>query len=236
MKTHRTHLLFLFLLVPVCAAFGQRSDYDIVKISPAVVHTPDFTLNSGDVKRTGKVGQWLEVEVNFSARPDYTDELQFKYYILFAGKLLEGEVTLVDIPKGRDLYSVMYMSPRAMAKLLDGRPLTGIEIQNVGVQILNKGQLVAEKSFKQTGSAEWWQQMQQTTGMLLNKGETPFAPLFWDRYEPIKPASHEPRPVAARTAEFLIHGRAESNPEPEPRDADDKSCGVQDRRQGRPHP
>jgi hypothetical protein len=187
MKTHRISLLLVLLLGSACAALAQRGDYDIVKISPAVVHTPDYQLNSGDVKRTGKVGQWLEVEVNFSARPEYTDELTFKYYILFAGKLLEGEVTHIDIPKGRDLYSVMYVSPRAMAKLLDGRPLTGIEIENVGVQILNKGQLVAEKSFKPTGSAEWWQQMQQITGLVINKSETPFAPLFWDRYEVIKP-------------------------------------------------
>ncbi len=186
MKTPRISLLVLFLLGSAGAAFAQRSDYDIIKISPAVVHTPEFQLSSGDVKRTGKVGQWLEVEVNFSARPESTDELQFKYYILFAGKLLEGDVTLVDIPKGRDLYSVMYVSPRSMAKLLEGRPLTGLEIENVGIQILNKGQLVAEKSFKQAAAPEWWQQMQQVTGLVLNKSETPFAPLFWDRYEAIK--------------------------------------------------
>jgi hypothetical protein len=27
-------------------------------------------------------------------------------------------------------------------------------------------------------------------GLVLNKDETPFAPLFWDRYEQIKTADH----------------------------------------------
>jgi hypothetical protein len=30
----------------------------------------------------------------------------------------------------------------------------------------------------------------QVAGFLLNKNETPFAPLYWDRYEQIKPAAH----------------------------------------------
>ena len=32
--------------------------------------------------------------------------------------------------------------------------------------------------------------LQQVPGLLLNKNETPFAPLYWDRYEQIKPPGH----------------------------------------------
>src|SRR5205823_12723837 len=99
---------------------------------------------------------------------------------LFAGKCLTGEVTHVNITKGRDLHSVMYVSPKTIAQLLNGKALTAADIQDVGVQILNKGQLVSEKSMR--GQGEWWQKLQQVTGLVVNKNETPFAPLYWDSY------------------------------------------------------
>jgi hypothetical protein len=33
---------------------------------------------------------------------------------------------------------------------------------------------------------QWYANMSQVSGFVLNKNETPFAPLYWDRYEQIK--------------------------------------------------
>ena len=52
------------------------------------------------------------------------------------------------------------------------------------VTITKQGQLVAEGSWK--GKGQWWSTMQQVNGYVLNKNETPFAPLAWDYYEAIK--------------------------------------------------
>ena len=90
-------------------------------------------------------------------------------------------------PSGRDLFSVMYVSPRSISRIMDNKPVTNVAIQNAAVQILKGGQVVAEKSMKGTG--QWWTQGQSLTGLLINKNETPFAPLYWDRYEAIKPAA-----------------------------------------------
>ena len=35
---------------------------------------------------------------------------------------------------------------------------------------------------------QWFSALPALTGFVLNKNETPFAPLFWDHYEQIKPA------------------------------------------------
>ena len=83
---------------------------------------------------------------------------------------------------------MVYVPPRNLQRLFEGKPFTANSIVNVGVQILNKGQLVAEKSSKPS-TGQWWQTMQQITGLVLNKNETPFAPLYWDRYEAIKAAT-----------------------------------------------
>jgi hypothetical protein len=176
----------LILTLSSLSSFG-RPDYDIKKISPAVDLTPAISFNFGPVEHPApRSAQWLEVEVNFESNVDWTDELTVKYYILLADQCLVGEVTHIDIPRGRDLYSVMYVSPRTIARILNNRPLTSLDIQDVGVQLVSKGQVLVTKSYKAQGDQQWWQNLQQVTGKVLNKNETPFAALIWDRYEQIK--------------------------------------------------
>jgi hypothetical protein len=176
----------LLLTLSGLHAFG-RPDYDIRKIAPAVDTSPEYSFTNGPQQHPqGRAQQWLEVEVNFESNVDWTDELTVKYFILLANTCLTGEVTHIDIPKGRDLYSVMYVSPRTIARILNGRPLTGLDIQDVGVQLVMKGQVLVTKSYKAQGDQQWWQSLQQVSGKVLNKNETPFGPLIWDRYEQIK--------------------------------------------------
>ena len=80
----------------------------------------------------------------------------------------------------------MYVSPRTLERFFDGKPPASKEIAviDIGVTITRQGQVVAEKVLK--GQGAWWTQIQQTTGYLLNKNETPFAPLYWDYYEALK--------------------------------------------------
>lgn len=151
------------------------------KVAPAVVKTPEFNLTSGPQKRSTP-GDWLEVEVEFSTTPEMIDELTFKYTILVEKKLLDGEVTHVNIPKAKDRYSVMYVSPRALARLTGGKPLTSGSIENVWVEVSKSGQVLDKTSFKPTAMPN----LQHLTGMVMNKDETPFAPLFYDRYEAIR--------------------------------------------------
>jgi len=163
-----------------------RADYDIKAVSPAVVLTPQIAFQFGPQVPPPRSLQWLQVEVDFSSNIDWTDELTVKYYILLAGKCLTGEVTHIDIPKGRDLFSVMYVSPNTIARILNGHPMSGNDIMDVGVQLVKQGQVLVTKSFKTRGDTQWWQNQQQVTGQVLNKNQTPFAPILWDRYEQIK--------------------------------------------------
>jgi hypothetical protein len=151
------------------------------KVAPAVVKTPEFNLTSGPQKRS-KTADWLEVEVDFSTIPEVIDELTFKYTILVEKKLLDGEVTHVNIPKDKEHYSVMYVSPRALARLTGGKPLSGGSIENVWIEVSKSGQVLDRASFKPGAMPN----LPHLTGMVLNKDETPFAPLFYDRYEAIR--------------------------------------------------
>lgn len=151
------------------------------KVQPEVVKTPEFNVTGGPQKRS-KTGQWLEVEVEFETKPEDIDELTFKYTILVEKRLLDGEVTHVNIPKGRDHFSVVYVSPRSLEKLTGGKALNGGSIENVWVEVSKQGQVLDKASFKPGVPPN----LPHQAGMVLNKDETPFAPLFYDRYEAIK--------------------------------------------------
>jgi hypothetical protein len=180
--------IVLSLIVAAATTFAQSrggADFKLTKITKNLVSTPQFTYTGAQQYPSNQQDRWLEVEVDFTAAPEFTDELTFKYFVLINGKVLTGEVTHVNIAAGRDNRSVMYVSPRSLARFMGNRPVTPNAIQNIAVQILQQGAVKDELSFSR-GAANWFSGGAQVSGFLLNKNETPFAPLFWDRYEQIK--------------------------------------------------
>jgi hypothetical protein len=153
------------------------------KPQPQAIKSPDYQINGGPQKRT-IFGTWLEVEVEYATLPEMIDELTFKFTVLIQNTLLDGEVTYVNIPQGRDHFAVMYIPPRALLRLTGGRPLTSASIENVWVQATKQGQVLDLSSLR--GSAPI-PNLPHIAGLVLNKNDTPFAPLYYDRYEAIKP-------------------------------------------------
>jgi hypothetical protein len=151
------------------------------KIKPEGVNTPEYTITGGSNKRF-KTGKWIEIEVGFDTKPEEIDELTFAFSALIGKELLTGEVTYVNISKGKDHWAVMYISPKALDKLLGGKPVTGAEIENIWVEVNKNGQVLDKTSLKPGNIPN----VAKHPGFLLNKMQTPFAPLYYDRYEDIK--------------------------------------------------
>jgi hypothetical protein len=55
------------------------------------------------------------------------------------------------------------------------------------VQVLQQGAVKDELSLARA-RPQWFAALPAVSDLVLNKNETPFAPLYWDRYEQIKPA------------------------------------------------
>lgn len=178
--------LFLWASTPI---EGQptraAADFQIVKITKNLITAPQITYDGAQQYRSNERDRWLEVEVEFAATPAWTDELTMKYFILLNGKLLTGEVTHVNVPADRELRSVMYVAPRTLARFAGNRPLTLSTVQNVAVQLLQGGAVKSEASLERA-APRWYAATPPINGLVLNKNETPFAPLYWDRYEQIK--------------------------------------------------
>lgn len=183
MKIKFPLLATMAVLLASSAAEAQiaQGSLKIGKVMPAVIRSPDFQISGGPAKRS-KPGEWLEMEVEFETKPELIDELTFKFTALVEKKLLVGEVSCVNILKGREHYAVMYVAPKSLARLTGGKALTASAIENVWVEISHQGMRLESASFRPGPVPN----LPQMSGLLLNKSETPFAPLFYDRYEELK--------------------------------------------------
>jgi hypothetical protein len=189
-----------------------NTEVAISKIESAFVESPKISAGGYTKKSVGggRPAAWLEVEVTFDRatspqQPKFADELTFNYFILLKNEhatedkkpsLLTGSVVHVNVPQEKGLHSVMYVSPRTLAKLFDGKvPVNALQtVVDVGVTITGKDGLLAIATSKGTvkGDKGWWDNASAYTtiaGAVLSKNETPFAPLEWDFYEAIKSKS-----------------------------------------------
>ncbi len=112
--------------------------------------------------------------------------MTFEYAILVdvgptVKQLLTGTVTYINIPKGREHFAVMYIPPRTLEKLAGNKP-PGSNIIGGWVTVSHQGQILDQAGYKLTAKPNF----PQIANSILNKNETPFAPLFYDRYETIK--------------------------------------------------
>ena len=199
---HSVLMASAMLLCSVALLHAQaNTEFAITKVESQIVTTPAISYSGATQKAVpGGAKKWMEVEVTFTWLPrttteKFSDDVTFNYYVLLSNKsvafpqgvLLTGQVTHTSLPaKQNDLKTVMYLSPRSMERFFDGKIPASVAsaIVDIGVTITRQGQVVAEKSLKGTG--QWWPQYQQTAGYLLNKTETPFAPLNSDYYEAVK--------------------------------------------------
>ena len=132
------------------------------------------------------------------------------------GPLLVGSVTHMNISQGEDMHSSVYVYLKALEPFLGGKAPDNAKnaLADVGVTIIKseippnvkppEGQLVASTSW-QSKTGEWWWAFinpkeekkpregipQYVEGLVLNKSETPFAPLAFDYFEAIKPKKSE---------------------------------------------
>jgi hypothetical protein len=184
--------IFTFAFVALAvSAIGQvpvvvtARNVKIEKILPAVVGTPEFTITNTPPKRS-QPQKWLEIEVEFAVEHvEMIDELTFKFDIMISGKLYPGEITHVNIPKGKDRYTVMYISPRNLDRITGGKQLNATMIENIWVTISKQGQALAISSLKDKNSRAV-PNLPQIPGLLTPKSETPFSVLWTDRYEAVK--------------------------------------------------
>jgi hypothetical protein len=171
-------------------ASAQAPPVEIKDITAEAVQTPEFDF-SGDDRRSTP-GDWLVVEVEFDIGAD-AETVSVKYFITLrgemqqAGQYLTGEVTHINVFEGRGKFSSIYIAPNTVKRFNGGDDFQSNDIFNVGVEISVNGRPAAVGSVERGGNERWWLEGAPISGQTLRKDQTPFAPLYWDRYEQIQP-------------------------------------------------
>jgi len=190
-------LTLLSFVAPCLAVPGV--EFTVKKVALDYPASPDIPGANGSSIQW-KPQQWVRIEVTFDAAAEFTDELTFNYYALYSDRpgpdrLFVGHVNHVNIAKGQNLHSVMYLSPKSLQRIAQRSSTkafvpTNFPITQVTVTITKPGVTapIAIGSLKPGAQGEWWSTIKQEEGFLVNKSETPFASLHWDYYEALKPA------------------------------------------------
>lgn len=194
----------LLLIVTTSIACSEQQEFKIQKILPKFVKVPEYYyvegsgLNPWNHVDSRSSALFLSVEVEFSYQPRlktdetrYVDQLLFTYYLLLNRRsqqkplLLVGSVLHDAVCAGKTGRSVMYLAPSTLDRFFPGRIPLGIPhvIHDIGITISKDNQLMTYQSWK--GRGLWWMQYSATPDFLLNKNQTPFAPLLWEEFQQI---------------------------------------------------
>lgn len=148
----------------------------------ARVRTPEFRNDANETAAQAK--EWARITVQYETDVEWTDELEFRYMVLVKNPktsafiMFPATVTYIDVPKGKRHTSTVFLRPTTLERYGN--------VEWAAVDIYLKGEKVA---MAQMPDDQRPRTMSYKTreGVLLNRGQTPFAQVAIDNYETIKP-------------------------------------------------
>lgn len=179
----------------VGSAFGQASRVVGEKPEFDELPSPEF---SGGKQKAWKPKDWLEVEtklkISLSPEPPSKtcEKITVKWYIAVKNPEKQGTMLLltktiehVNVPLDEDIFCSVYLSPGSIKRLTGSDKGGKSAVEYVGYEVLINGEKKAEETNK--GRPGWWNAASEKisrseTVPLLNKNETPFSNMWWDRY------------------------------------------------------
>jgi hypothetical protein len=135
----------------------------------------------------------LNIAGGAAAKTKVCDRLTVKWYVAVknpekAGSMLvlAKDVEHVNVPYDEDVYVSVYLSPVSVKRLTGSDRAGKNAVEAVGYEVLVNGVKVAAESVGK-GKTGWWNEASDKISRnesvpLLNKAETPFRAMWWDRY------------------------------------------------------
>lgn len=200
MQTKRISLLAALTCAFVAALSTPQADAQSYKVEAKKPEFDDIpSPDSGGTKsKPFKPKEWLEIEASIKiqmapAPPSKTvEKVLVKWFVAVENPdkpgsflLLKKEITYVNVPLDEDVFSSVYLSPASVQRLT-GSDRAGKSIVNlVGYEVLINGEKVAQETNK--NKVGWWSaasdKISSTDSVpLLDKSESAFANMWWDRY------------------------------------------------------
>lgn len=172
---------------------GEEPEFDSL-LSPQLGVGKDF-----------KPKEWLEVEARLflqmapEPKSKTCDRLTIRWYAAVANPeqrgsflLFSREVNHVNIPVGEEIYCSVYMSPASIRRLLGEARNAEKAVEVVSYEVLINGEVLAYQTSNRKFAHEWWLKggdklIRSEVVPLLDKSQTPFSIMWWDRYAEVDP-------------------------------------------------
>ncbi len=190
--------LAAFSALTIDSASGQAATAARANVEKPAFEEILSPEGGGGARKSWKPKSWLEVEAKISVDvspvpPSKTlDRMTVKWYVAVANPdkagtyfLLTKDVEHVNIPIGEDVYSSVYISPASLRRLTGSDRGGKNAVNMVGYEVIVNGEKVGEET--SNGKVGWWSTASERISRsdaipLLNKLETPFSHMWWDRY------------------------------------------------------
>ncbi len=188
-------------VISMGSAFGQAAKVVGEKPSFEEMQSPQFQVSSGGKEKSFKPKDWLEIEakLKISLAPEpatkICEKITVKWYIAVKNPEKSGTMLLltktvehVNVPLEEDIYCSVYLSPGSIKRLTGSDKGGKNAVEYVGYEVLVNGEKKIEETNK--GKPGWWNAASDKISRsesvpLLNKSETPFSNMWWDRYAEI---------------------------------------------------
>jgi hypothetical protein len=171
---------------PAGAQTRSAPPFQLKNIDKNMRNAPTYGANSGDLgggRPSTIAREWLMLEVLFTSQPEWADDVKIHYYVLMGkgktARLFTGEVTHVNIQRGSQHYSVMFMHPNTVRRYGAGR------VEAVAA-VLYYGDRPVSAISSPPSTRRWWEEFTPTPGHLLNQLETPWSVIAPTRFEALK--------------------------------------------------
>lgn len=174
----------------------------VKKVEISMQQTPEF--NAGGPKgKSWDPLQWLEIEVELdvdSKSPTkIIPEIEATFYVALPNKaggpgagpnarvMLVDRITFVNIRAHKgEAFLIAYVNPDTLTRFTGEEKARENDVLSVGIEISGPGlsNSKPDKMWGSTAAGQWWRQVSypREQGMVLPKGKTPFALLWYDRY------------------------------------------------------
>jgi hypothetical protein len=173
------------------ASAQDQVKVDVEDITIEIIKTPEY--GTSETKKLPRKREWVEIEVIFKpegrTETGMIDKLEFSYFIMLGDEktMLYEKINHVNMILDESTGSVVYIAPTTVYSLFGREASASKAVAAVAVEIRYNGALVGGDATLKP-ETRWWQTKTQTPGLLLKKSETPYAPLWWDRYADIEKA------------------------------------------------
>lgn len=188
-----------FTALTMGTALGQASK--VTGDAPIFEDLQSPQFSTGGKEKRFKQKDWLEIEAKLKIEllpapsSKICDKITIKWYIAVKNPdkptsllLFTKEVEHVNVPLNEEIYCSVYLSPSSIQRLTGSDRGGKGAVDYVGYEVLINGEKKVEETSK--GKKGWWNTASEKISRseivtLLNKSETPFSSLWWDRYAEI---------------------------------------------------